>query len=100
MRGIGRLRTSEAERTAAAPFSVMGPVTSVATAMTSAGAWPIAMPRPCSPAHSSISMSLRPSPMAITCVRATSCSSRTRSMAVALFTPSGAMSSHAVQPME
>jgi hypothetical protein len=59
----------------------------------------MATERPAAPAHENISMSLRPSPTAITRSDGRSSQPRTRSRAVALLTPSGAMSSHAVQPI-
>ncbi|MNW61978.1 hypothetical protein D3C74_400760 [compost metagenome] len=73
----------------------MLPVTSSAASLTSGSAWPMATPRP---AQRSMSMSLLPSPTATVAPGATPSRPRTRSSALALVTPSGAMSIHAVQP--
>ena len=77
------------------PPSAKGTLTSSAASWTSAGASPMATPRP---AQRSISMSLRPSPKASTSAAGTPSPRATSARAVALFTPSGAMSSQALQP--
>src|SRR4051794_14743784 len=79
----------------AAPSSWTVPVTASAASRTTSTDWPIATPRP---AHSSISMSLRPSPIASTSAASRPSSSATRRRPDALLTPTGARSSQAVQP--
>src|SRR3954468_19941912 len=81
----------------ATPSSTTVSVTSSAASWTSSGAWPIATPRP---AQRSISMSLRPSPMARTSSAPTPSPWAPPASAEAFETPSGEMSSHAVQPMK
>ena len=71
------------------------PVTSSATALTSSGALPIATPRA---AQCSISRSLRWSPTATVCIGSTPSRRRMASSAAPLETPSGLMSSQALQP--
>ena len=66
-----------------------------AAACTSGTAWPIATPRAAQP---SISMSLRPSPMASTSALVRPRWAQTCSRPEALETPTGARSSQAVQP--